>query len=183
MFRAFGYFLLLLGALAVTPAESKSKTPILIALTGETQQAVMARIAGAALRKAGFKVGYVEVPAGDVIQAVTEAKVHVDPEFIVDVSNGAYETALADNKIQTLGGRKGNGREEPVQKVVWPGVKRKWPYARKMLKTMIFPTEELQGLSDRAETDGIEPVVADWMKQNRKRWKRWVSASTNWMKP
>ena len=182
MFRTLIHCLIVLCLIGTGAAMAKSKAPIRIAITGETQQVVMARIAGAALKKAGFKVEYVETASTDLIAALSDAKVHVHPEYPVS-GDAAYEAALAEKEIRTLGGRNGNGRDEPVQKLVWGGMKKKWPYARKMLKTMIFPTDELQALAARADAEGVDPVVADWMKQNRKRWKRWVSASTNWMKP
>ncbi len=29
----------------------------------------------------------------------------------------------------------------------------------------------------------VEDVVDEWMRANPAKWKRWIAASTNWMKP
>lgn len=174
--------LVLVVALLSGPALAKSKVPIKIAVTEEMQQEVMARITGAALQKAGFKVEFVETGRAEVIESLSTAKVHLQPRYLLR-KDAAYGIALEERTINKLGGLAGNRRDDPVQKLVWGGMKRKWPDARKMLKTMIFPAEELEALAARAETEGVDPVVDQWMKDHRKRWKRWVTASTNWMKP
>ena len=182
MRRILGIVLLLIAVASSPDAFAKSKAPIRIAVTDDLQQVVMARITGAALKKAGFKIEFVDVAAGEVIEGLSSGDLHAEPRYLLR-KDAAYGTALENGSIRRLGGLSGNRPDDPVQKLVWAGMKKKWPYAQKMLKTIIFPNAELEALAAKAERDGVDPVVAAWMKDNRKRWKRWVTASTNWMKP
>ena len=171
-------------ALAGVP-EAKSKDPIKVVLGSETSQHVMAQITGRALIKAGFKVEYVELAPDAVVGTLASGTVHVHPDFAVAGAETELETALTDGRVVSLGGRQTNDRDEPTQKIVWTGMKQKWPYAMKQLKRMVFPTDELARLANDADsTDRTPEQVADaWMAENRETWKSWLSASKNWMKP
>lgn len=169
----------------VENASAKSRDPIRIGVGTETRQQIMAHIAGQALKRAGFKVEFVEMSGASPVVLIAAGDAHFDPEFQVETAEADYARALADEKISSLGGLAGNGFDEPGQKIIWAGMTNKWPNAEKMLKTMIFPTDELDALARSVDKDGQTraAVVSGWMKQNTSVWKRWISASTNWMKP
>jgi ABC-type proline/glycine betaine transport system substrate-binding protein len=169
----------------VEDASAKSRDPIRIGVGPQTRQQIMAHIAGQALQRAGFKVEFVEMTGASPVALIAAGDAHFDPEFRVETARAAYTQALAEEKISSLGGLAGNGFDEPEQKIIWAGMNRKWPNAEKMLKTMIFSADELGALARSVDDDGQarDAVVSSWMKQNKSVWKRWISASTNWMKP
>jgi ABC-type proline/glycine betaine transport system substrate-binding protein len=50
---------------------------------------------------------------------------------------------------------------------------------------MFFPPEELDRMAQDVDAgrSTIDQVVDDWMNGNQSSWKRWITASKNWMTP
>ena len=164
---------------------AKSRDPIRIGVSSETSQQIIARITGRALKSAGFNVEFVEFDSAAGLETIATGKVHFDPKFTIAAHQADLAIAIEEERIRSLGGLAKNGRDEPTLKLAWTGMGNKWPYAEKMLKTMVFPTGELDTLAQAVDGGGqtLDQVVEDWMKNNKPVWKRWTAASTNWMKP
>ncbi len=168
---------------------AKSRDPIRVGLNNQTSQQVLAHIARRALVKAGFKVEFIQMGVGPNstarVEMIASGLAHFQPVFAVADAEDDLAKALADKRIFSLGGLRSNGKDEPTLKIVWAGMRKKWPFAEKMLKTMIFPSEELDRMAQAVDTGNstMDQVVDDWIKNNQPTWKRWVSASRNWMKP
>ncbi len=167
------------------PAAAKSRDPIRF-VRGETmEQQIFVQIAGMTLEKSEFKVTYVDIDLTNRTEAMASGVAHVFLEFPVTDAKDALAAARKKRRVRVLGGRLRNGRNEATLKVVWEGMQAKWPYAIKVIKTMTFPNDELRALAARASAEGLSPeaVAADWMAANVPIWKRWRTASKNWMTP
>ncbi len=164
------------------PAQDKSRDPIRVGISDRTSQQVIAHIAGRALAMAGFKVEFVRMD-GESVTLLSSGAIHFDPDVVV--ADPGVTQALADEKVFSLGGLQSNAMDAPSLKLMWPGVHNNWPYAERMLKTMIFPAEDLDQLAGSIEggEQTLDQAVASWMKSNTSTWKRWISGSKNWMKP
>ncbi|MEL7153913.1 MAG: glycine betaine ABC transporter substrate-binding protein [Pseudomonadota bacterium] len=175
--------LALLIALIAGSASAKSRDPIRIATGMKPAQQIVALIASRALKKSGFRFEMVSIRPDLLGEALTNGNVHVLPAAILSERPGLSDRIAAD-EVRALGGLIGNGRDEDIQKLVWPGMKRKWPNAQKMLKRMVLRPEVIadlvRGLRSGASA---EDVAATWWKANKKTWSPWIAASKNWMKP
>ena len=164
-------------------AEANSRKPIrMVEGEGDVQQVVL-HLAIRALRKSGFKIETQTVAQADMIGALAEGRVHAHPTVIAAAHPGLVG-AIDTKAVRSLGGISSNNPDEAMLKLVWPGMKKRWPDAQKMLKRMVIPTGDLAAFSDQlAAGQGAEAVATDWWKANKKAWKPWVAASKNWMKP
>ena len=92
--------------------------------------------------------------------------------------------AVEARTVRSLGGITANDPDEEMLKLVWPGMKKRWPDAQKMLKRMVIPADDIAAISDQlAGGEGADAVADAWWKANKKAWKPWIAASKNWMKP
>ena len=168
-------------------ALAKSRAPIKVVMNDQTGQRIMAQIAGRALVIAGYKVEFVELDADAAgqIEMMASGAVHFQPIFMVADAEQDLARARADKRIVSLGGLGGNRADDPALKIIWAGMKKKWPGAEKMLKTMIFPWQELDRMAQVVDAGNstMDDVVSDWMNNNKPTWKRWITASKNWMTP
>ncbi len=181
---AFAFLCFLTGFSTTNIAQGKSKDPIRVGLGEQTRQKVAAHVFARTLKRAGFRYEFVEF-GGSQIEMIASGAAHVSPAFFVAKEREALEQAIAGKKIISLGGLRGNGAGEPEMKIIWAGMRQKWPYAERMLKTMIMPPNDIEGLTKTIDAGDmtIDQAVDGWMKDNPGKWKRWLSASTNWMKP
>ena len=185
--RSFRHLVVAWIALALLQfgaAEAKSKKPIRLVEGQTVSQQVVSTIAVRALKKAGFKSELVTMPDAEAPAALTGGSAHVHLSMPNGGAGSSLAEMLAEDRVLLLGGLRGNKPDEPVLKVVSLSLKKRWPYAQKMLKRMVLKPEVILSLA--AEVEAGKPVddaVADWWKANRKIWKPWVAASTNWMKP
>lgn len=64
----------------------------------------------------------------------------------------------------------------PIWKVVWAGVKEKWPGAYAAIRAFRVTNDEMGEMIGRVDLEGqsVEVVVADWMAKNEDRWKAWI---------
>ncbi len=64
----------------------------------------------------------------------------------------------------------------PIWKVVWAGVKDKWPGAYAAIRAFRVTNDEMGDMIGRVDLEGqsVEAVVADWMAKNEDRWKAWI---------
>jgi glycine betaine/proline transport system substrate-binding protein len=64
----------------------------------------------------------------------------------------------------------------PIWKVVWAGVKDKWPKAYAAIRAFRVQNEEMGEMIGRVDLGGetVKAVVADWMAKNEARWKAWI---------
>ena len=170
-------------------ALAKSRDPIKVVIDDRTSQQVMAQIAGRALVTAGYKVAFIalgaETGAAGQIEMMASGSVHFQPVFTVADAENDLARARADKRIVSLGGLSSNRADAPVLKIIWAGMKKKWPGAQKMLKTMIFPWQDLDRMARVVDAgqSTMDDVVSDWMNSNKPTWKRWITASKNWMTP
>ena len=67
----------------------------------------------------------------------------------------------------------------PVEKVVWSGMKDKWPAAYEILKAFQMNTEEQQAMMLRVSDKGeaMDVVSDEWVANNEAVWKPWVDAA------
>ena len=174
---------LLLIVSTVPGVSAKSRDPIHIATGIKPAQQVVAEIVSLALKKSGFRSEKVVIPPHGLGTALADGSVHMHPSAILSERPGLGDL-IASGKVRTLGGLIGNGRDEDIQKLVWPGMKRKWPNAQKMLKRMVLTPAQIADLL-RAMQSGTAAadVAAAWWKENPKVWSPWIAASKNWMKP
>lgn len=165
---------------AATPLEAKSRAPIKL-VGGETaEQQIVTAIATRALKKSGFKVELVS-PEG-ALSGLTSSGAHVHLTLPVE-STGLAE-AIETRTVISLGGLSANKPDEPLMKIVSPSLKKKWPYAQKMFKRMVLKPDVVETLvAQTADGTAVADVVAEWWTANKKTWKPWIAASTNWMKP
>lgn len=172
-------------AIALLPlgVAAKSKAPIVLGEGPEISQQIVASITARALEKAGFKYEIVRIDDAAVVAALTSNALHAHLSLPEETATGL--SAAAETRALTLlGGLKGNQMDEPVLKVVSPGMKRKWPYAQKMMKRMVLAPEIVAGLVREVETGrSVDDVAGTWMTANKKTWTPWIAASKNWMKP
>ena len=170
-------------ALAAEGAMAKSRAPIRFA-DGETAaQKVVIAISMQALKKAGFKSQVVPVDRASLLSALGNGTVHAHPAVI-----GANHTGLAaaiDAKmVRSLGGLAKNDPDGAILKLIWPGMKSKWPDAQKLLKRMIISEADRRVMADAvAAGQSPDEVALAWWTANRRIWKPWIAASKNWMKP
>ena len=174
---------ILVAALLLMPvgAGAKSKKPILMVEGVTIEQQLVTAIAARALKKAGFKHQLVGVPDAEALAALLGGDAHV--HLSMPVSDD-LRTAVEGAQLRSLGGLADNDPAVGVLKIVGKGVKKKWPYAQKLLKRMILSPETLS--VPVAEVQAGTPVTeaaATWFKANPKIWKPWIAASKNWMKP
>ena len=176
-------FLALLITLITSGASAKSRDPIRIATGMKPAQQIVALIASRALKKSGFRFEMVSIRPDLLGEALREGKIHVHPAAILSERPGLSDRIEAGD-VRALGGLIGNGKDEDIQKLVWPGMKRKWPNAQKLLKRMILPPEEIADLVRGLRGGASAMELSDeWWKANRKTWSPWIAASKNWMKP
>ncbi|MGI9425135.1 MAG: hypothetical protein ACR2PA_18205 [Hyphomicrobiaceae bacterium] len=163
---------------------SGSNEPIRIVLASKTSQNVIAHIVGQALIEAGFRFELVKV-AKMKITLISSGAAHFDPLFDVPKAREALDRAIHEEKVYSLGGLQANGPDEPQLKVIWVGVRNKWPNAEKLFKRMIMPIDELNAIARSIDAGDVplEKAVDTWMAENSSTWKSWISASRNWMKP
>lgn len=172
----------LLMVAAATASYGKSRAPIHVVVTPDTGQQIVARLAGAALKKAGFKTKFVELDGDALTAAMIAGKAHVQPDFPGD--DPGLAKALTEKALISLGGRSNNDSDEATVKIIWPGMNAKWPYAVKLLKTMTLGDEIRDALiAEVADGATVDDVAKGWMKANKKVWKTWTSSAKNWMKP
>ncbi len=72
------------------------------------------------------------------------------------------------------------GLEKPrVFKLVWPGMKSKWPAAYEMLKAMKIGNDVQEPLMNEVDNQGkdVVEVTKAWMDANEAVWKAWVKAA------
>ena len=179
--KHFALFLLI--ALFAGSASANSRDPIRIATGMKPAQQVVAGIVSQALGKAGFRYEFVVIRPDLIGDALKDGKAHVHPAAILSERPGLAER-IAAGDVRTLGGLIGNGKDEDIQKLVWPGMKRKWPNAQKLLKRMVLSPEQIADLV-RALRGGASAMELsdEWWKANRETWSPWIAASKNWMKP
>ena len=173
----------LIAVLICGAASAKSRDPIRVVEGVTPAQQVVSALVVRALKKSGFKFELVGVPEVGLLEGLATGKVHAHPAAIVAEHPGARDRVAA-KEVRSLGGLIGNGQDEEILKLVWPGMKKKWPNAQKMLKRMVLPPEQIADLVG-AVKDGAsaKDVAKDWWKANRRVWSAWVAASKNWMKP
>ena len=161
--------------------QAKSKEPIRLVAGTSVEQQIVTTIAARALRKAGFKYELVEFADPAALTALQEGGAHA---HLTMPSTGALPDVLAAGGIVSLGGLGDNDPTAPVLKIVAKGMKKKWPYAQKLLKRMVLTPEELSALVGAVEGGTpMDQVAANWFKDNPKVWKPWIAAAKNWMKP
>ena len=162
---------------------AKSRDPIQITEGVSPAQQVVSMLVVRALKKSGFKYELVDAAKHSALDALANGKLHAHPAAIVGDHPELRERVSA-KEVRSLGGLHGNGQDEDILKLVWPGMKKKWPYAQKMLKRLVLRPEQIADLVG-AVKDGASPeeAAADWWKANPKVWKPWIAASKNWMKP
>ena len=177
------FLLIAFLALAVAaPADARSRDPIRFAEGQSAAQKVVIPLAHHALKKAGFKTEVVPVP-DDLVAALADGRVHAHPAVIV-ADQPALAMAIDVRSVRSLGGLEGNRPDEAVMKIVWPGMKKKWADAQKMLKRMVLPAADVTAMAAEVEAGTTPEDVANaWWKANKKRWSPWIAASKNWMKP
>ena len=173
--------LMVLGAFGT--ADAKSKKPIHMVQGEDAVQQVVTHIAIRALGKAGFKTEIRAVARPDLIGGLVEGDVHAHPTAFAAAYPGLMG-AIQDKTIRSLGGVSTNSPDEDMLKLVWPGMKKRWPDAQKLLKRMVITVEDLAAFSEQlAAGEGPEDVAGAWWGANKKSWKPWIAASKNWMKP
>lgn len=183
-FCSFALLCAVLLQFSAFTAHGKSRDPIIVGMSDEPSQQIMAHIVSRVLKRAGFNSEIVEL-AGTNADVIASGSAHFNPSFVVADDAAALKLAIEDNRVISLGGLEANDQSEPRLKIIWAGLRKKWPYAEKMLKTMTVPHKDLEELAQSVDAENmtVEQVAAGWMKINQSKWKRWLSASTNWMKP
>ena len=65
----------------------------------------------------------------------------------------------------------------PIWKAAWIGLKDKWPGAHKAIQAFSLDNEEMGKMVAQVDLEGrkVEEVVADWMKANEDRWRKWIA--------
>lgn len=160
----------------------ESSDPIKIALTAATDQRVSAHVAGAALRRAKYKVLFVDSDGATLIDTLVKGNLHLQPQMRAGDSDAAYTAATESGAIDVLGPL---GLDDPLAvKITWKGMTRKWPGAVKLLRAMNLSSADQNSMVAQIEEQGrsLEEVVADWMDANKKKWKPWTGTVNNWMK-
>jgi len=175
---------MLMTSIAMSPVSAKSKDPIRIGVSDQTRHQIVAHIIARTLSKAGFKSQFATLGDSQLDMLVSGAA-HVNMAFSPAGSKVAFDRALAEKEIYSLGGLETNAADEAELKVIWSGVRRKWPNAEKMLKTIILKADDFEQISTSIDTGNVtlEQSVDKWMLANRPAWKRWLTAAKNWMKP
>ena len=164
-------------------AEANSRKPIRMAEGESAVQQVVLHLAIRALKKSGLKTETHTVEAPDLIGALAEGRVNAHPTAVAAELPG-LPGAIEAKTVRSLGGITANSPDEEMLKLVWPGMKKRWPDAQKMLKRMVIPADDLAAISDQLAAGQDAEAVADgWWKANKKAWKPWIAASKNWMKP
>ena len=170
------------GASNESRQTAESSDPIKIAVTEATAQRVTAHIAGAALRRAKYKVEYVASDNATLIETLVKGNPHLQPEMQADEADAAYQAAKTSGGIDVLGPL---GLDDPLAvKVAWKGMTRKWPGAVKLLRAMNLSSADQNAMVTQVDDRGrdLEEVVAEWMTANKKKWKPWTGTVGNWMK-
>jgi glycine betaine/proline transport system substrate-binding protein len=64
----------------------------------------------------------------------------------------------------------------PIWKVSWAGMKDKWPGAYKAAKAFNVSNDEMGQMIVKVDLEGqdLDAVVAEWIKNNEDRWKKWL---------
>lgn len=64
----------------------------------------------------------------------------------------------------------------PIWKVSWAGMKDKWPGAYKAAKAFNVSNDEMGQMIVKVDLEGqdLDAVVAEWIKNNEDRWKKWI---------
>jgi ABC-type proline/glycine betaine transport system substrate-binding protein len=185
-FKAVPFTLSLVCAVlfATSSGLSKSRDAIRIALSPNTAQNIIAHIVGRTLAEAGFEHEFVKIDQ-QKIAVISSGEAHFDPFFKVPKLREPLDRAILEERVYSLGGLQSNARDEPALKIIWVGVRNKWPDAEKMFKRMVMPVEkvDIMARSIDAGDATLETVVDTWMAENKNTWKGWISASKNWMKP
>ncbi len=176
--------ILTIALLAAAISGARAAEAIKIALNPETGQRIIAQIAGEALQEAGFAVEYVTVPVAIQYSQIAAGAVHVQPNASDTADSEDYKAAFATGKIADVGRTAAESGNTRSRKIIWTGVNGKWPGAAKLLRNMTLRSADLQKMAADVDEEGrdIDAVVTEWMAANRKRWKFWTAASTNWMK-
>ncbi len=177
---------IIVSAIAAPAANAaKSSEPIRIAVNQSTSQRVTAHIAGEALRKAGYSVEYVEVSVQAQLAEIAAGRIHVQPEVLGDQASTSFQEALTAGTIVGLGRKNGDTATSAYKKIVGKSAKEKWPGAIKLLLNMSLGEKDQAAMTAEIDDNGrsVEDVVDEWMRANPAKWKRWIAASTNWMKP
>lgn len=67
-----------------------------------------------------------------------------------------------------------------ILKVVWPGMKDKWPAAYRLLQEFAFTNDEDMELSYAIESQGrdLNEVADTWVAENEAIWQPWIAAAT-----
>lgn len=164
-------------------ASAKSRDPIRIAMGQDAGQKVVAQIVARALKRSGFKSEFVDLPVTGMVDAIRDGAIHAHPAAFF-AKHPALAQSIEDREVRSLGGLANNRKQDEVLKLVWPGMKKKWPNAQKMLKRMIVLDADVAEMSEAVEAgEAPEAVAKAWWKANPKSWKPWIAASKNWMKP
>ncbi len=67
-----------------------------------------------------------------------------------------------------------------ILKVVWPGMKEKWPAAYKLIQELKFGNDEDIALSYSIESGGkkLDDVADQWIAEHEAVWKAWIAAAS-----
>lgn len=67
-----------------------------------------------------------------------------------------------------------------VRKVVWAGMRDKWPAAEKLLKALTITNDEQIVLINMLDKEGksLDEVAANWLAANDAKWRGWVADAT-----
>lgn len=67
-----------------------------------------------------------------------------------------------------------------IVKVVWPGMKEKWPAAYKLIQELKFGNDEDIALSYSIESGGkkLDDVADQWIAEHEAVWKAWIAAAS-----
>ena len=65
----------------------------------------------------------------------------------------------------------------PIWKAAWAGLEKKWPKAHSAIQKFNISNDEMSALIVATDLDGkdLDAVVADWMANNKGRWKAWLN--------
>lgn len=170
-------------------ALAESREPIRVGVGPATSQQILAHVTAQALMKAGYKVDFIELEPGtdDAAQVdmIASGSVHVHPSLAAADAEAELNDALAANRVISLGNLIKSDADASTLKVASAITNRSWPGAVKVLRTMAFPPEDLDRMAQNVEAgrSTVDRVVDEWMKGNPSSWKRWITASRNWMTP
>jgi glycine betaine/proline transport system substrate-binding protein len=65
----------------------------------------------------------------------------------------------------------------PIWKVVWSGLKDKWPGAYKAIQAYAMDNDEMGALVAKVDLDGmaVQAVADEWIAANEARWSEWIA--------